>query len=142
MSLVAHAEEELRRAGLFDKNSDYGGLLGAAVLELVKKFADQGHSGFSAESTISIFETVARFKPLTPLTGEDDEWEKVDEQLFQNKRCSRVFKDLDGSAYDIKGKIFREPDGVCFTNGDSCTPVTFPYTPHTEYVDAPATFNN
>lgn len=55
----------------------------------------------------------------------------------QNKRCSHVFKDKDGNAYDIDGKVFREPDGCCFTSKDSFVPVTFPYTPKTEYVDVP-----
>ena len=38
----------------------------------------------------------------------------------------------------MRGKVFRDPDGFCFTNRDSRTPVTFPYTPATVYVDVPA----
>ena len=58
--------------------------------------------------------------------------------VFQNNRCLRVFKDknrFNGQAYDIEGRIFREPDGGCYTSSDSCVPVTFPYTPKREYVD-------
>ncbi len=59
--------------------------------------------------------------------------------MWQNKRCFRVFKDSkDGPVYDIEGKVFREPDGACFTNGDSRVAVVFPYTPTREYVDVPA----
>jgi hypothetical protein len=61
--------------------------------------------------------------------------------LYQNKRCFSVFKDHKG-AYDSNGKIFTE---TCvdengeefessFSNKDSRVPVTFPYTPKTEYV--------
>lgn len=135
--LVTFAEDEMRRAGLFDKDSDYGGMLGDAVLKMVKTFSDEGHSGMSASMAIRIFEKVARFEPLTPLTGEDDEWNEVGEGYFQNRRCSHVFKE-NGHAYDSEGKIFREPDGYCFTNRDSRVPVTFPYTPSHEYVDVPA----
>lgn len=136
-NLELHAKKEMEIAGLFDKDSDYGGLLGEAVMKMVKVFADEGHSGFSANMAITIFEKVARFEPLTPLTGADDEWNEVGHGIFQNNRCSHVFKE-NGAAYDIVGKIFREPSGSCFTSFDSRTPVTFPYTPKHEYVDVPA----
>lgn len=144
MSLQDFARDELKRAGLFDKGSDYDGMLGDAVMKMIDVFAEEGHSGFSAGMAISIFEKVARYQPLTPLTGADDEW--VDMSSYedapagtklQNKRCSHVFKD-NGQAYDIQGRIFREPNGACFTGRDSHVPVTFPYTPKSEYVDVPA----
>lgn len=136
-NLEAFAESEMKRAGLYDKDSDYGGMLAEAVMKMVKVFADEGHSGMSAPMAISIFQKVARFEPLTPLTGADDEWMEVGDDTFQNVRCSHVFK-KNGKAYDIEGKVFREPDGGCYTSGDSRVPVTFPYTPKTEYVDVPA----
>ena len=34
--------------------------------------------------------------------------------------------------------MWEEPDGGRFTNRDSLVPVTFPYTPRTEYRPAPA----
>lgn len=137
-NLEAYAKSEMERAGLFDKNSDYGGMLGEAVMKMIKVFADEGHSGFSASMAISIFEKVARFEPLTPLTGEHGEWMEVGDGCFQNVRCSHVFKDADGKAYDIQGKVFREPSGSCFASRDSRVYVTFPYTPKIEYVDVPA----
>ena len=85
---------------------------------------------------VTLFEKVARFEPLTPLNGDEDEWNEVGEGVFQNRRCDRVFKEK-GGAYDSEGKIFREPDGDCFTSIDSHVPVTFPYTPKREYVDVP-----
>ncbi|TXH48636.1 MAG: hypothetical protein E6Q97_24345 [Desulfurellales bacterium] len=136
MSLVEFAKSELTRAGLFDADSDYGGMLGDAVLRMIELFAKEGHSGFSAGMAISAFTRLARYEPLTPLTGDDDEWREVDAGLFQNKRCSRVFKDETG-AYDIDGRVFREPSGACFTNRDSRVYVTFPYIPTTEYIDVP-----
>lgn len=133
-NLELHAKKEMEIAGLFDKDSDYGGLLAEAVMKMIKIFADEGHSGFSGGMAINIFEKVARFEPLTPLTGADDEWMEVGEDTFQNIRCSHVFK-KDGQAYDIEGRIFREPDGGCFTSFDSRVNVAFPYTPKREYVD-------
>jgi len=105
-------------------------------MSLIKQFSKEGHSGFSANWAVQLFEKLARFKPLTPLTGADDEWNKIDDDWWQNKRCSHVFKDSTG-VWDANGKVFREPGGVCYTNSDSKVPVTFPYTPVTEYVDVP-----
>ena len=46
--LQSYAYEWLKSRGVFDEDADYGGMLGKAVLELVKVFSKQGHSGFSA----------------------------------------------------------------------------------------------
>jgi len=141
MTLREHARMELEAAGLFSKDSDYEGMLGDAVMELIEKFADQGHSGFSASMCISIFTRLARYEPLSPLTGADDEWTELNydgDVSYQNKRCGRVFKDADGRAYDIEGKVFREPNGATYTSKESRVFVAFPYTPTTEIVDVPA----
>lgn len=134
MSLVSFARDELKAAGMFDETGPYAGLLGPAILKMIEVFADEGHSGMSASIAVGAFEKLARFEPLTPLTGEDSEWTEVDSGKFQNRRCPHVFKD-EGGAYDIEGRIFREPSGICFTSRDSRVPVTFPYTPSRVYVD-------
>lgn len=138
---VRYARDELTIAGMFEADSDYGGMLGNATIDMMKLFALEGHSGFSAGMATSLFEKVSRFQPLTPLTGEDSEWvilDYDDRMHAQNKRCGHVFKRADGTAYDIEGRIFREPNGVCFTSRDSSVDVTFPYVPTREYVDVPA----
>jgi hypothetical protein len=69
------------------------------------------------------------FKPLTPLTGEDDEWNEVRTGVFQNKIYSAVFKDgKDGQAYNVEGKIFSDDEGkTWFTNRNSRVYIDFPY---------------
>lgn len=64
-NMVVDAELNLRYAGLFDKNSDYAGKLGDAVLDLVKKFSEQRHSGFSAEMTNELFNKLIKGHALT-----------------------------------------------------------------------------
>lgn len=112
------------------------------ILELLEVFSNQGHSGFSAPYCIGLFNKLASFEPLCPLTGEPEEWNDTSHMssrpVWQNKRCSHVFKDADGQAYDIQGKVFREPDGSCYTSKESRVYVEFPYTPKTEYIDVPA----
>lgn len=92
-NLVEHAKYELERAGFFKKNSIYGGMLGRSVLDLIKAFAKQGHSGMSANMAINLFERLAKYKPLVPLDFCDDEWNECGEGTFQNKRDSAVFKE-------------------------------------------------
>lgn len=108
MNLVAHAKDELKRAGFFDKDSDYEGMLGDAVLELVEKFAAQGHSGFSAMQTLAIFDRVARFKTLSPITSDPSEWMEVGldygskKEVWQNRRNPAVFSNDGGQTwYDL-----------------------------------------
>ena len=143
-NLVNHALAELRALGMdpdsTDPEQEYNTMAAKAVMELIKVFSEQGHSGFSAAYVAQAFKTLADFKPLGPLTGEDSEWIEVGEGVWQNKRCSRVFKSLelfDGQAYDLDGRIFQEEGGGSFTNFESRVPVTFPYIPHTEYVKVP-----
>lgn len=138
-NLIDHAKIELQAIG-YDPNDQEDGpnkWIQENILELLEVFSKQGHSGSSAPYCINLFTKLARFEPLCPLTGEDSEWTEVSAKLFQNKRCGHVFKE-NGQAYDSQGKIFRDPDGSCWSNGESRVPVTFPYTPHTEYVDRPA----
>lgn len=100
------AKDELQKAGLFDKDSDYEGMLGEAVLDLIEKFAEQGHSGFSAELTAQLFDRLIHWKPLTELTDDPLEWvdvsEKMGQVVYQSKRCPSCFsKDGGLTYYDI-----------------------------------------
>ncbi len=101
-----------------------------ALLEI---FSSEGHSGSSAPYAVNLFEKLALFKPLGPLTGDDSEWIEIAENLFQNRRCSHVFKE-NGEAYDIQGKVFEDSDGLRYTSRESRVPVVFPYIPTTEIV--------
>ena len=119
MSLVEFAQAELENAGLFDSDSDYDGMIGEAAMKVVRVFSDQGHSGFSGSIMLQILGKILDFKPLTPLTGDDNEWTKLnhdeDDMRYQNKRCPGVFKDSDGRAYNINGKVFVDSDGDAYT---------------------------
>jgi hypothetical protein len=141
-NLHNHALAEFRAAGWTDADGKFEDEMQEDickhVLELLKVFSDEGHSGTTAPYTVNMFKKLAMFEPLVPLTGEDWEWNECGNGVFQNKRCSRVFKQADrfnGQAYDIEGKVFREPSGACYTGAESRVLVTFPYTPKTEYVD-------
>jgi hypothetical protein len=113
MNLVEHAERELREAGLFDADSDYAGGLGEAVLGLVKVFAEQGHSGTSAQLTVDLFRRVASYQTLTPLKNPMASGEYIDHSdisggnpVFQSTRKPSVFSEDGGKTwYDIDRAI-------------------------------------
>lgn len=136
-NLIKHAERELTAAGydLNDKEEGPNKWIMENLLELLDVFSKQGHSGSSAPYCINAFAKLARFEPLSPLYGSDDEWVEVGEGVWQNNRCCRVFKDKDGRAYDIDGRVFRELNGACYSSKNSRVYVTFPYTPTTVYVN-------
>ena len=140
MSLVSYAEQELDRIGMTD-DGDMNGIMRKHLLHMVKEFADEGHSGFSANYALQCLKRLLNFKPLSPLTGEDDEWSEVTQisgyPHFQNKRCGSVFKNgKDGESYDIDGIVFwewftdketGEQHKSYYTSKESRVPVEFPY---------------
>jgi len=149
----SHAMTEFRAAGWVDENGNYCDEMQQAicegVLKLLEVFSEEGHSCSSAPYTIKLFETLASFKPIVPLTGEDWEWLELDYDhrvSYQNIRCSHVFKDADGRAYDIEGIVFydwyTDEDGVKqmshYTCKDSHVYIEFPYTPKTDFIERPS----
>lgn len=144
-----HAMVEFRAACWVDENGKFYDemqeLICNHVMKLLDVFADEGHSGSSAPYAIDLFKKLAEFEPLVPLTGEDWEWHECSDGVFQNKRCSHVFKQanrFNGQAYDIYAVVFYdwftdtetgEKSKRYFTCSDSQQPIEFPYTPSKEY---------
>jgi hypothetical protein len=138
MQLLQYAKAELEKAGYFSENAMFTSMA-ENVLALIKTFSEEGYSGWIAPTfAINLFQRLASYKPLTPLTGSVDEWFFVHSHngvlVFQNKRQSSVFWDYDTSTdksevYDVDGAYVQEPDGVCYTSSYTNTPVVFPYSP-------------
>lgn len=150
---------EFRAAGWLNEDGTFKDemqeMICTHVLKLLDVFRDEGHTGTTAPYTIDLFKKLASYEPLAPLTGEDWEWGDVrnygENPSWQNKRKSSVFKDSNGECYDIDGKVFWEwvrrpleedeegyPGNKVYKSYYTCfesrVPVTFPYTPKTEYV--------
>ena len=151
-NMLKWAEAELKLAG-YDINDTVDGpnrWLAEGTMQLLKVFSEQGHSGMSAPYAIALFEKLASWKPIAPLTGEYNEWNEVGEGTWQNKRNSAVFKKEDGQAYWMDGRIFWEwysspdidggnPYKSHYTSRDSRVNIEFPWTQpeHPEYVFVP-----
>jgi hypothetical protein len=132
MGMLEKAKEELKL--LRGNNSEPDEMqdhIEKGILEIVEIFSKQGHSGSSAAYAIAILEKLLRQENITPLTGEEWEWVEVGKDIFQNKRCSSVFKDktrFNGNPYWLDGKIFSyDGEKSWFTNGDSCVEISFPW---------------
>lgn len=104
--LVDHAKKELQLSGLFDKDSDYGGMIGKAVMELCKCFAGQGHSGFSAGMVLDLFRRLGGYEALSPITDDPKDWNDVSEmggkddpKMWQCKRNPSLFSENAGKTY-------------------------------------------
>lgn len=136
-NLVEHCEREIRAAGLDSGTADYEGLIATSLRALVAAFSGQGHSGESAAMTLNLFDRLVNYKPISPLLGTPDEWQDMSSYdssppgtLFQNVRCSSVFKRGD-KVYDVGMKtVYVRQDGSSFTVSDEEPPlVCFPYSP-------------
>lgn len=141
-NLQEHAKAELARIGLTpDAKDGLDRAMYQNIMSVIILFSGQGHSGGTAGYAINILSHLMSYEPITPLTGEDDEWLEMDEavagrKMWQNIRCAgRVIKEADGKCYDLEGKVFVDPDGSKWTSRDSWVEVTFPYTLKHEYVD-------
>lgn len=150
MTLLEYAITELDYAGIYSESGDdIDDRVREAVLDLLNTLSKHNPSGSTVGVIVSLFSKLAKFEPLSPITGEDDEWMVVGEDqkketIYQNVRCSHVFKNgKDGKPYDINGRVFIDQDGCTFTRnyyeeGDeensSTVYITFPYIPKTDYV--------
>jgi len=126
------------------------------ILSLCEAFGKSGQSGGSAPYTATaISRTIKKLllqEPICPITGVDEEWTDVTElndgtPMFQNKRCSAVFKDgRDGRAYYLDAIVFKSGEDNAFTSNrgaflpdgslvGSCNYIkSFPFTPKTFYI--------
>lgn len=96
------------------------------VLDVLDLIANQGHSGFSHGYLLTLLIPLLKGKPITPLTGNDWEWDN-EYGLIQNKRCFSVFKDSDGSVYITEGYAFSDNGGKTYwTSKESQKTIAFP----------------
>ena len=133
-NLCRHARQELERAGWFKDDSDYGGMVGPAVMEMVKQFTGEGHSGSSAMLVLGLFRRVAAYKLLTPIKNPMETGEYIDHTgisgghpTFQSTRLGSLFSNDGGKHWhdiDIKVPLWRR-----LLLRQNVARVKFPYMP-------------
>lgn len=146
-ALVKYAQSELKRLEDACKTDDarkMQRMVNSHILDLIAVFGAQGHSDFSGSYALSNFKRIADWKPLTPLTGEDDEWMEIGDNgkggvVEQNKRYSALFRENhdNSTAHDVDDIIFSDNGGITwFTNQSKAQkyrkPIEFPWMPPNE----------
>ena len=148
-NLINHAKKEFKILGyppMEECDDDPNKWIQENVLELLEVFHKQGHSGTSAKFTIDYFKKLASFEPLSPLTFDDNEWNDVMDNVYQNNRLSSVFKaGKDGIPYYIYGIVFRDKSNDYTYTGRAINPDTGEYVSSSQNIDtnkkfAPKTF--
>ena len=130
-NLIDFAKKELELVDL-----GYDGMLNDAVLELIKVFANEGHSGLSASACVDAFSKLAMFMPLSPLEDKEDDWIDHPGDTVQHKRCSTVFKNIkENKIYMLDGILFSDDGGeTYYSSKDGCVELNLPcMIPETQY---------
>lgn len=96
---IEYANNEYNYAWKNYKKDDMQSYMCKELNDLLSLLATQGDSGFSIEYKLDMFSKLARFKPLSKLKFNDEEFVKgsFDNDILQNKRDSRIFKYPNGS---------------------------------------------
>lgn len=104
------------------KSDELQTLMEYNVLEILNLIAEQGHSGFSHGYLTRMLIPLLKDLPITALTGKEWEWCEN-----QNKRCFRIFRREDGTAYNIDGRAFSRDGGATYyTSIESHKDIQFP----------------
>lgn len=124
MNLLEWAKAELDR--IPKDNDNMQEAVNNDILEIIEKFSEQGHSGFSAGYVIGKISRLLNYKPITPLTGEEDEWYEANSRgARKNKRCTSVFQKEDGKVIDIDAIIVSDNGGITwYTTSDNYEIIT------------------
>jgi len=121
------------------------------ILALCEKFGNSGQSGGSAPCTASAISNAIKNlllqNPICPITGIDSEWMRVSEEeaLYQNKRCSALFKNETHGAYFLDAIVWKNQHGLTYSGSAilendekilsrQCIKA-FPFVPKTFYID-------
>jgi hypothetical protein len=128
------------------------------ILALCEKFGKSGQSGGSAPMTATAISQALKHlllqEPICPIMGMDEEWVNVagygsgkneKECVWQNRRCSGLFKGSDGKAHFLDAIIWKEESEGCYY-GSAISPdgeklhskqyvKSFPFEPKTFYID-------
>ena len=123
-NLIEHAKREFLAAGYKPVGEEEDGpnkWIQENILELLSVFSKQGHSGFSVPYCIDVFTKLAKFEPLCPLTGSDDEWSEVEMACGRTNDVAVYSKDLMGKPMTLMARFLESlMDAVTLTRIAAC----------------------
>ena len=100
MTLVEHAKRELELCGQTAEDPEYA----ASIVAAVAAFASYGHSGGSAMVGVEQLYDLLRYRTLSPITSNPDEWIDRSEMsdghpIWQNLRDSAAMSEDGGQTW-------------------------------------------
>lgn len=133
-NLVQYASKELKLAGLLGNSTQKENEFGCRVLSIMAKLREYKYDLPTTFKLLNVLARVARFMPLTPLTGEEGEWHRVGSVpdlpyvgiTHQNSRFFNVYKDNQGRIFQSDGYRVTRPDGKQYF---AIKEIQFPYLP-------------
>lgn len=121
------------------------------ILSLCEAFGKSGQSGGSAPYVATALSHAIKKlclqEPICPIMGINEEWGEIGSGVFQNNRCSAIFKENDSKAYYLDAIIWKgDTEGESGNDWDTFTGnvegilsrqfiKSFPFTPKTFYID-------
>ena len=141
MDILEFSKNELELLLKSNDDKEYYKKLNNDILDVVKLLLSQKHSLASIEYLIKNLTKIIYYRPLTPLEGDDLEFEEqVEKDGFycsRNKRYAGVIRKIDVKTgevkyYDLTAKLFNEPEDSkwCIGEGSMQEINEFPYTPN------------
>ena len=116
MTLVDYTKGELTSLKENIDNTELLEQISPLLIDTLTKLSDLNDTE-AIMAFINTFNNLIKYTPLTPLTGEEDEWGEVKTAGFtkyqQNKRCARVFRNNadNNEVYIVDGTLFSEDGG-------------------------------
>ena len=143
--MESYTKNELAYNGMIDTEGKLlvdgdTGLMLNMVKELMSTFYSDQYASIDKDVAIEVFQRLLKNIPISPLTGGDDEWVDIGDELeplWKNSRCSTVLKDANG-AWDtsvyinlswVKDASFNGgvPFKMYFVAENQKVPIKFPY---------------
>ena len=117
--------------------------------KLLDIFYKQNHTEETSNLVLEYFYKLSMFKPLMPIMCTDDEWNNISESMggenmYQNNRCSAVFKNNDEKPYYLDAIVWKNQNGSTYTGSvfnsknekiTSSQIIKIPFIPKTFYVN-------
>ena len=85
MNYKTFAKNWITKKGLFDKDSDYDGMIGRALMRLVKTHSDEKHSGMSSGWTLKLFQMLNDDYNNPESEGWKEYWESDEGKAFKKQ---------------------------------------------------------
>ena len=111
--------------------TNYSYMLAQQVYDILDFLSDKGHTAQSISEVMLLLNQLVYNKALTTITGNDTEWDKLDDNLLINNRDSRITKNIEtGKIYFHDAYRFYSPhDTSLFTCNESKKEIHLPIYP-------------